>query len=136
MRDIREELVELLADMEIWKVVAIHNEYCEKNNMFDDYIYDMGYFEEDFRDTAPMDLVKKVFNGDFNPNDDYYRYDWRDNLESAKNPIAMDWIDKDDIIEYIIDNDDALRNDDIRDLLDEIEAENEEEEEEEEEDEE
>jgi hypothetical protein len=39
----------------------------------------------------------------------------------------------DEIADYIVENDDALRNDDIRDLMDEIEAENEEEEEDEEE---
>ena len=73
-----------------------------------------------------------AYGGSFNPNDDWFRWDGLGNLESTDYP-EKDWIDIDDIADYIVENDDALRNDDLRDLMDEIEAENEEEEEDEEE---
>ena len=135
MRNAREEVLEMLRDMDDWKLVGIHNEYCDKVNYVDDRIYAMDELNELYSDKAPLTILLDAYNGAFNPNDDWFRWNGYGNLESTDRPVD-DWIEIDDIADYIIENDDALYNDDIRDLLDEIEAENEEEEEEEEEDEE
>ena len=135
MRDMREEMIEMLADMDDWELTGVHNEYCQKVNYTDDMIYDMSMLNEFYHGKDPLDILLDAYNGAFNPNDDWFRWNGYGNLESTDRPVD-DWIEIDDIADYIIENDDALYNDDIRDLLDEIEAENEEEEEEEEEDEE
>ena len=136
MRDMREEVMEMLNDMKDYELVAIHNEYCDEVNYVDDRIYSMGEFNELYcmDGKSPLDIIMDAYGGSFNPNDDWFRWDGLGNLESTDYP-GNDWIDIDEIADYIVENDDALRNDDIRDLMDEIEAENEEEEEEAEEEE-
>ena len=132
MRDMKEEVLEMLRDMNDSDLVAVHNEYCDKVNYYDDRIYDMYEINDLLYGRSPLEIITDA--RDVDANDNYIRYNGYGNLESTDCPD--DWMDLDEIADYIVENDDALRNDDIRDLLDEIEAENEEEEEEEEEDEE
>lgn len=132
MRNAREEVLEMLRDMNDSDLVAVHNEYCDKVSCYDDKIYDMYEINNLLYGRSPLEIITDA--RDVNANDSYIRYDGYGNLESTDYP--QDWMDLDEIADYIVENDDALYNDDIRDLLDEIEAENEEEEEEEEEDEE
>ena len=128
MRDMKEEVLEMLRDMNDSDLVAVHNEYCDKVNYYDDRIYDMYEINDLLYDRSPLEIITDA--RDVDANDNYIRYNGYGNLESTDCPD--DWIDLDEIADYIVENDDALRNDDIRDLLDEIEAENEEEEEDEE----
>ena len=132
MRNAREEVLEMLRDMNDSDLVAVHNEYCDKVRYYDDRIYDMYEINDLLYGRSPLEIITDA--RDVDANDNYIRYNGYGNLESTDCPD--DWMDLDEIADYIVENDDALRNDDIRDLLDEIEAENEEEEEEEEEDEE
>ena len=133
MRNAREEVLEMLRDMDDYELVAIHNEYCDEVNYVDDRIYSMGEFDELYcmDGKSPLDVIRDAFNGSFNPNDDWFRWNGYGNLESTDRP--EDWMDLDDIADYIVENDEDFDNDDLRDLMDEIEEENEEEEEEEEE---
>ena len=132
MRNAREEVLEMLRDMNDSDLVAVHNEYCDKVSYYDDRIYDMYEINDLLYGRSPLEIITDA--RDVDANDSYIRYDGYGNLESTDYP--QDWMDLDEIADYIVENDEALYNDDIRDLLDEIEAENEEEEEEEEEDEE
>ena len=132
MRNAREEVLEMLRDMNDSNLVAVHNEYCDKVSYYDDRIYDMYEINDLLYGRSPLEIITDA--RDVDANDSYIRYDGYGNLESTDYP--QDWMDLDEIADYIVENDEALYNDDIRDLLDEIEAENEEEEEEEEEDEE
>ena len=132
MRNAREEVLEMLRDMNDSNLVAVHNEYCDKVSYYDDRIYDMYEINDLLYGRSPLEIITDA--RDVDANDSYIRYDGCGNLESTDYP--QDWMDLDEIADYIVENDEALYNDDIRDLLDEIEAENEEEEEEEEEDEE
>ena len=133
MRNMRDEVLEMLRDMDDNDLVAVHNEYCEEVRYHDDRIYYMSEFDELYcmDGKSPLDIIRDAFNGSFYPNDDWFRWNGYGNLESTDCP--EDWMELDEIADYIVENDDALRNDDIRDLMDEIEAENEEEEEDEEE---
>ena len=137
MRNMRDEVKEMLMDMDDCDLVAIHNEYCEKVNYVDDMIYSMGEFDEIYPadGKSALDIIRDAMGGSFNPDDDWFRWNGWGNLDSTDTPDEGDWIDIDEIADYIVENDDALRNDEIRDLMDEIEEENEEEEEEEEEEE-
>ena len=132
MRDMKEEVLEMLRDMNDSDLVAVHNEYCDKVHYYDDRIYDMYEINDLLYGRSPLEIITDA--RDVDANDNYIRYDGYGNLESTDFP--EDWMELDEIADYIAENDDALENDDIRDLLDEIQAENEEEEEEEEEDEE
>lgn len=133
MRNAREEVLEMLRDMDN-ELIEIHNAYCEKNNSADDKIYSMGMLNEAYYGKDPLDILLDAYNGAFNPNDNWFRWNGYGNLESTNRPID-DWIDIDidDIADYIVENDEDLNSKDIRDLLDEIELENEEDEEEEDE---
>ena len=129
MRDMREEVLEMLRDMNDSDLVAVHNEYCGKVSYDDDMIFYMEELDELMYGMKPLDILREAREVD--TNDDWIRWNGYGNLESTDYP--QDWMELDEIADYIVENDDALYNDDIRDLLDEIEAENEEEEEDEDE---
>ena len=90
----KDELVELLQHM---------NAY---DGCFEDYVYyDMTEFDEFMSNYSPMEIAQRIFfDGDFNPNDDYFRFNAYGNLESAN------WLDveaeaedlKDDIIDHLV----------------------------------
>ena len=71
---------------------------------FDDEIYfDMDEFDEFMSNYSPMEIAQMVyFGGDFNPEDDYFRFTAYGNLESA------DWCDveadAEDLVDDIIDH--------------------------------
>ena len=69
----KDELVELLQHM---------NAY---DSCFEDEIYyDMDEFDEFMSNYSPMEIAQMIyFGGDFNPNDDYFRFNAYGNLESA-----------------------------------------------------
>ena len=131
MRDMRDEVLEMLKDMNDNDLVAVHNEYCEKVRYDDDRIYYMEELNELMYGMKPLDILREARDVDIN--DDWIRWNGYGNLESTDCP--EDWMDLAEIADYIVENEDPLYNDDIRDLMDEIEEENEEEEEEEEEEE-
>lgn len=87
------ELVELLQHMSTY------------DGCFDDIIYyDMDSFDEFLYGYTPLQIAQMIWFGEFNPNDDYFRFNAYGNLESA------DWRDveveaedlKDDIIDHLV----------------------------------
>ena len=66
--------------------------------------YDMDLFDELLDGYTPMEIARMIFFGEFNPNDDYFRFNAYGNLESAN------WLDveaeaedlKDDIIDHLV----------------------------------
>lgn len=120
------ELVELLQHMSAY------------DGCFGDTIYyDMDSFDEFMDGYTPLQIAQMIWFGEFNPNDDYFRFNAYGNLESA------DWRDveveaedlKDDIIyhlvnsysgdtpwaelDYIVDSDDdAIFNEDFEEVDD------------------
>lgn len=97
--------------------------------------YDMDAFDEFMDGYTPLQIAQMIWFGEFNPNDDYFRFNAYGNLESA------DWRDvcveaedlKDDIIyhlvnsysgdtpwaelDYIVDSDvDAIFNEDFEEV--------------------
>ena len=122
------ELVELMQHMSFY------------DGSFDDVLYyDMAEFDELVSNYSPMEIAQMIFFGDdFNPNDDYFRFNAYGNLESAN------WYDLeaeaensvDDIIyhlvniysgdtpwaelDYIVDSDDdAIFNEDFEEVEEE-----------------
>ena len=66
--------------------------------------YDMDVFDELLDGYTPMEIAQMIWFGEFNPNDDYFRFNAYGNLESA------DWRDlvaevddlKEDIIYHLV----------------------------------
>ena len=86
----KDKLVELLQYM---------NDY---DGCFDDCVYsDMDEFDDFMWNYSPMQIAQMIFFGDFNPNDDYFRFNGYGNLESAN------WLDveaeAEDLVDDIID---------------------------------
>ena len=75
---------------------------------FDDEIYsDMDDFDELMSNYSPMEIAEMVFyGGDFNPNDEYFRFNAYGNLESANwgdvVAVAEDLVD--DILYHLVNN--------------------------------
>ena len=64
--------------------------------------YDMDEFDEFLSGNTPMEIAQMISFGDFNPNNEYFRFDAYGNLESA------DWHDvvaeAEDLVDDIIDH--------------------------------
>ena len=117
----REELYKVIEDairkMDNDDLVALYNEY--ENSGGDDHIYYNNDAELDmfFEGDSPSEVIGTL--GDYHTYDKYFKvngYGYIDSfsgLLSDKSPIYPP-----EIAEYIVDNDDELYNDEIRDILD------------------
>ena len=112
-----ENIKEVVEDFKEAKLVELWNNYCDENcyeericYLSDDEINDFFSIEtpaELIRMGKDVDLDSKYFYfhlGELNTTDDIY-----------------DVVDIDELVDYIIDNDDDCNDIDIRDLLDELE---------------
>ena len=131
--------VEHLSGDDLAVLIQYMNAY---DGSFEEAIYyDMDQFDEFMSDNTPMEIARMIHFGEFNPYDDYFRFDGYGNLES------LDWQEicaeakdsKDDIIDhlvnyysgdtpwaeldYLVDSDnDALFNDDLEEVEEEEEG--------------
>lgn len=112
-----------LEEMNTADIIAVHNEYCDSSNNMDDYIYSMEEFDEIMGNMSPWDIVRAAYFGhEFNPTNDYFRFNGYANLESFDfAPGGNSGVYISDIAEHIDRNGDALNNDDIQAVLDEYE---------------
>lgn len=94
--------VEQLNGDDLTKLLQYMNAY---DGCFDDCAYfDMDEFDEFMSNYTPMEIAQMIFYGDFNPNNEYFRFNAYGNLESA------DWHDVvaeaedlvDDIINHLV----------------------------------
>lgn len=107
--------------------ISAWNEYCDNVNAFDNRIEYMEILPELF-DTSSADGIWNLLNrfyfgsdcynpdGSANPNRDYFYFNGYGNIVSTDYP--GDVIDADELTEWIIDNNDALYNDELQELLD------------------
>ena len=67
--------------------------------------YDMGEFDEFMSNSTPMKIAQMIFyGGEFNPNDEYFRFNAYGNLESAdRYDVVAEAEDlKEDIIDHLV----------------------------------
>ena len=103
---------------------------------FDDAIYyDMDEFDELMSNYSPLEIAQMIWFGEFNPNDDYFRFNAYGNLESADCLDVEAEVEdlKDDIIDHLLNyysgdtpwtdldymvdaDDDAIFNDDFEEI--------------------
>lgn len=112
-----ENIREVVEDFKENKLVELWNEFCNKN-YYEEVIY---YLSDDeindwFRDKTPAELIRMGSNVDL---DNKYFYFHLDELNTTDN--VFDVVDIDELVDYIIDNDNDCNDTDIRDLLDELE---------------
>ena len=120
-------IISALENMDNGEIICVWNEYCDNVNCFDDRIEYMEMLPELF-DTGSADGVWNLLNrfyfgsdcynpdGSANPNRDYFYFNGYGNIVSTDYP--RDVIDVEELAEWIIDHDDALYNDELRDVLD------------------
>lgn len=101
--------------------------------------YDMDEFDEFMSNYTPMEIAQMIYFGEFNPNDDYFRFNGYGNLESADWPDVVaeaedlesdiinhlvhyyggdtPWPDLDDLVDA--DDDDTVFNEDYEEVEEE-----------------
>ena len=99
------------------KLVELWNEFCDKN-YYKERIYYLSDYEINdlFSNKTPAELIRMGKDLDL---DNKYFYFHLNELNTTDN--IFDVVDIDELVDYIIDNDDDCNDIDIRDLLDELE---------------
>ena len=114
---IAEDIREVVEDFREGKLVELWNEFCNKN-YYEEVIY---YLSDDeindlFSNKTPAELIRMGKDVDL---DNKYFYFHLNELNTTDN--IFDVVDIDELVDYIIDNDNDCNDTDIRDLLDELE---------------
>ena len=112
-----ENIREVVEDFKENKLVELWNEFCDKN-YYEESIY---YISDDeindlFSNKTPAELIRIGKDVDL---DNKYFYFHLSELNTTDN--VFDVVDIDELVDYIIDNDNDCNDTDIRDLLDELE---------------
>ena len=116
---LEEKVREAIDSMQTPDVVGMWNEYCISCNMQDDIIYDMSNFDEVMEYESPWRIARACCYGDFCAAHKWFWFNSYGNLESSDFPI----IDRDspfslnDVVDYIVENNDPLHNDEIHMIL-------------------
>lgn len=128
MENKRERLLEVLEHMTGSDLVAVHNKYCEECNYPDDIIYPMSEIEEHVGNVSAMTLMQMIHDGDFNPNNAWFWYDYKGDLMSSDYPEYGEnqRIFTHDIVSAMLRNDDGFGDDECQSIIDEEEEEDEE----------
>lgn len=70
------------------------------------HIYNYQKFDEIFEDSEPSDIAFKIFNGNFNPNDEYFIFNGYGNLESSN--YLETFVSYDELAQYMDDHDETF----------------------------
>lgn len=110
-------LMAIIEAMQDYEVIDLHNQMCEGNNCMDDYIYNND-IDELLCNQKPSE-VANALHKDYNINDDYavftiYGLNSFSYLGDENSPI-----DYDEIVDYIIDNEDDCGYSEIAEILEE-----------------
>lgn len=109
------EVLEGLTDSEL---LNVHREYLNETNGYDDEIYTLDDLDMIAEGQDAYWLLCRAFYGDFNPMADYFKFNGYGNIQSIFSYELSSYIDMEDIAEYCVDNDKALYNDEIQEILD------------------
>ena len=114
---ITEDIRVAVEDFRENKLVELWNEFCDKN-CYEERIYYLSDYEINdlFSNKTPAELIRIGSNLDL---DNKYFYFHLGELNATDN--IFDVVDIDELVDYIIDNDNDCNDTYIRDLLDELE---------------
>lgn len=113
------KILECILEMDVDKLVALHNNYCKAKKRLDKTIYAMYDLDEMLDGSTPTDILCMGCYGDFSLHNNYFWFDVQGNLESADFAYNMPILFA-DIVEYILATGDTLENDEFKDLFNEI----------------
>lgn len=112
----RERVAECISNMSDSRLVSVWNEYCYANYYYDDVFVGMGMFDELHDGMKPLEIANLLWDEYFNPNHEFYREGYR--IRSFA--YASDCVNEMDLVSlvnHIVNNDDWLHDEDIRDAL-------------------
>lgn len=118
-----EKIIDLIQEMNKPDVIALHNEYCYATNNYDDEIMDSDRLNEICNGQDAEWVANRVYFGEYHPQAEYIKFNGYGNFKSIFNYEVLDYIDENEIANYIIDNDIDFEIDNIRYILDDIEKE-------------
>lgn len=76
-------IIEAIHEMESSELIDLNNTYCQECNIDGEVWHnDEEFFEVFFSETKPLDLLRSAHWGDYNPNDNYVKFNGYGNLES------------------------------------------------------
>ena len=116
---ITEKIRKALDGMDDCDLIAINREYLDNVNGWDNTIYNMEDLNEILDGSTPEKIARLIFYGEFNPNADYFTFNGYGNLQSIWSYELREYIYIDEIIDYIVENNDPLYNDEIEAILEE-----------------
>ena len=112
--DKQEQIKEYLKSLNDGELLSIYNEFSEASGY--EQVFTMDEFDEICENMDASDIARRCFYGKFNPNDEYFIFNGYENFESSD--YLDDFIDFDDIANYITRNDEDFDSDGIREILD------------------
>ena len=78
-----EQVIQVLMQMSVDDIRSIVTDINNTNgNLYHLQVNCMDDFNEILQGYTPMEIADKIYFGDFNPNDSYFRFDDIENLES------------------------------------------------------
>lgn len=114
---LEDRIRETLSD--IGDISDVRNQYCDKNKYYEDRIYHMYEFDDFYADSTPTQIAFDLKGSDFDIDDNFFTQGIH-GLQSYNDACdAIDKYQEQDLVDYIIDNDDSLGCEEIRDVLDE-----------------
>lgn len=109
-----ELLIGKLHRLRDYELVKINNAYYKKTG-YGQYIYDMEKIDSMLSGESPLRIIE-LTSGTCESTDNYFVFcDFPERLESFD--FACDYVDIEDIVGYIIENNDDLGNADIMEVL-------------------
>lgn len=100
------------------ELMYIWNQYCEEVKYDDDMVYYMYELDDFWSGRSPLAIIRDTQNNEFDANDEFFRFRWF-GLDSSSD--LFDFVEFDDLANYIYDNRTSLNNKDIQSILDEVE---------------
>lgn len=121
----RDLIIEVVESLDNDDLIYLHQNYLDNVSGWDDRIYDVDSFDEVMEGNSPEWIAHRIFYGDYNPTAPYFKFNGYGNIKSIFEYELSEYIDIDEIADYIIENENALYNDEIQNILDDTMEENE-----------
>lgn len=116
--DKRQLIIDTIDELSTDELIYLWREYCSETSRFDDEIFSSDDFDELLSGQSVGWIMNRVYYGDYNPTADYWTFDGYGNIKSIFAYELSDYIDTEEIADFILENDNSLYNDDIREILD------------------
>lgn len=113
--DVFIRLVPVLQDLDSYRLVEAYNKFQEKKNLGEE-IYNMDDLDTILGNVSIRNVLFDAYEGDFNPNNNYFCYDENGNLHSFND--LKDEFNINPLADYCITEGDDLGIEEIRKVLD------------------